>query len=60
MGMPMAIGDVEGDGDGDGETDWQRTAPSLRTVPKSTWSFTSISSFEPSTCNQKQRLRQAK
>ena len=34
------------------ETNWQRTDPSLRTVPKSTWSFTSISSFEPITCKK--------
>ena len=45
---------VDGDSKGDGETDWQSTDPSLRTVPKSTWSFTSISSFEPITCNQQQ------
>ena len=54
MGMTMAIGDIDGDSNGDGETDWQSTDPSLRTVPKSTWSFTSISSFEPITCKQQQ------
>ena len=46
--------DRDGDGvvESESETNWQSTEPSLRTVPKSTWSFTSISSFEPITCKK--------